>query len=416
LSVAAPEVPFTLSAPQWEVHVSDARFRVLIAGRRMGKTHLSCVELLTRAAARSEAACYYVAPTYRMAKEIAWRQLKRMIPEGWLAASNETELSVLLANGSTIALRGADKPDSLRGVGLDFAVLDEFAWIDPHAWSDVLRPALADRGGGALFITSPAGHNWAYDLYLRGLEGENGWAAWQFTTLDGGRVPPEELEEARRTLDPRIFRQEFEASFETLQGRVYSNFDRTVHVDASVADTGAELLVGMDFNVNPMSAVVAVKAGDECHVLDALELPVSNTEEMAGEIRRRYPNRTIIVCPDPSGKARKTSAPVGQTDFTILQRAGFKVRAPNAAPLVVDRENNTQAMLKSADGRVRIRVHPNAKALIRAWDGLTYKEGTSQRDKTLGLDHICDAADYMLWQEFNLLENRKATGIVRKLI
>jgi hypothetical protein len=408
VSTSAPEVAFALSAPQWEVHESDARFRVLIAGRRMGKTHLACVELLARAAARREAACYYVAPTYRMAKEIAWRQLKRMIPEGWLASSNETDLSVLLANGSTIALRGADKPDSLRGVGLDFAVLDEFAWIDPAAWSDVLRPALADRGGGALFITSPAGHNWAYDLYLRGAERVDGWASWQFTTLEGGRVPPEELEEARRMLDPRIFRQEFEASFETLQGRVYSNFSRAPypegHIDPSVVDTGAEILVGMDFNVNPMSAVIAVRAGDECHVLDALELPVSNTEEMAGEIRRRYPDRTVIVCPDPSGKARKTSAPVGQTDFTILERAGFKVRAPSAAPLVVDRENNTQAMLRSADGRARIRLHPNARALARAWDGLTYKEGTSQRDKTLGLDHIADAADYLLWQEFNVMQ------------
>lgn len=409
MSVAAPEVPFTLSGPQWEVFDSDARFRVLIAGRRFGKTHLACVELLTKAAARQNANCWYVAPTYRMAKEIAWRQLKGMIPDGWMAASNETELSVLLANGSTIGLRGADKPDSLRGVGLDFVVPDEFAWIEPSAWTDVLRPALADRGGGALFITSPAGYNWAYDLYLRGKEGADGWAAWQFTTLQGGRVPEEELEEARRSLDPRVFRQEFEASFETLQGRVYSNFDREKHVDPSVADTGAEILVGMDFNVNPMSAVVAVRAGDECHILDALELPVSNTEEMAGEIRRRYPGRTVVVCPDPSGKARKTSAPVGQTDFTILQRAGFKVRAPNSAPLVVDRENNTQAMLRSADGRTRIRVHPQAKALIRAWDGLTYKEGTSQRDKTLGLDHIADAADYLLWQEFNVLQNRKAT-------
>lgn len=414
MSATATEA-FTLSPPQWEVHESDARFRVLIAGRRMGKTHLACVELLTHAAAKQNANCWYVAPTYRMAKEIAWRQLKGMIPAGWLAALNETELSVRLVNGSMIGLRGADKPDSLRGVGLDFVVPDEFAWIDPAAWSDVLRPALADRGGRALFITSPAGYNWAYDLYLRGKEGDPGWRSWQFTTLDGGRVSPEELEEARRTLDPRIFRQEFEASFETLQGRVYSNFDRGVHVDPSVADTGAEILVGMDFNVNPMSAVVAVRAGGECHILDALELPVSNTEEMAGEIRRRYPSRVVVVCPDPSGKARKTSAPVGQTDFTILQRAGFKVRAPNAAPLVVDRENNTQAMLRSADGRVRIRVHPQAKSLIRAWGGLTYKEGTSQRDKTLGLDHIADAADYLLWQEFNVLENRTATGITRRI-
>ena len=153
-------------------------------------------------------------------------------------------------------------------------------------------------------------------------------------------------------------------------------------------------------------AVIAVRAGDECHVLDALEVPSSNTEEVAAEYRARFPGRRIIVCPDPSGRARKSSAPVGQTDFTILERAGFEVRAPNAAPPVVDRVNNVQAMLCSADGRRRVKVHPRAHTLIRSLDGLTYKEGTSQPDKTLGLDHLPDALGYLLWQEFNVLARR----------
>src|SRR5690606_1723280 len=118
----------------------------------------------------------------------------------------------------------------------------------------------------------------------------------------------------------------------------------------------------MDFNVNPMSAVIAVRAADECHVLDALELPVSNTEQMAAELRRHDPDRRIIVRPAPTGSARTAGAPTGQTGIPILHRAGVKVRAPNVAPLDVDRENNTQAVLRSADGRVRIRVHPRAKA------------------------------------------------------
>lgn len=397
-------VELRLSDPQWDVYNDPSRFRVLIAGRRFGKTHLSCVELLTRAAGKQKADVWYVAPTYRMAKEIAWKLLKDMVPAPLLAKSpNETDLSVQLVNGSTIALRGADNPDSLRGVGLDLVVLDEFAWIHRAAWEDVLRPALADRGGSALFITSPAGHNWAYDLYLRGKGGHGDWKSWQFTTLDGGRVSADELREARETLDPRKFRQEFEASFETLQGRVYSNFDRDQNVDPAVEDTGAEILVGMDFNVNPMSATLAVRAGDECHVLDFIELSTSNTEEMATEIRRRYPTRAIVACPDPSGKARKTSAPVGQTDFTILTRHGFSVRAPSKAPPVVDRINNTQAMLLSAEGRRRLIFHPRASRLVRCLDGLTYKEGTSQVDKSLGLDHGPDSLDYLLWQEFNVM-------------
>jgi hypothetical protein len=267
-----------------------------------------------------------------------------------------------------------------------------------------VRPMLADRQGRAIFTTTPAGHNWAYDLYMRGATGEVGWKSWQYTTLDAGIVPADEVEAARRDLDPRIFRQEYEASFETLQGRVYSNFDRAANVRPDLSDTGGELLVGMDFNVHPMSCVIAVRAADECHVLDALEVPSSNTEEVAAELRGRYPGRRIVVCPDPSGRARKSSAPVGQTDFTILERAGFAVRAGKTAPPVVDRINNVQAMLLAGNGRRRLHVHPKAHALVRALDGLTYKEGTSQPDKTLGLDHITDALGYLLWQEFNVLQ------------
>ena len=420
MTVAAPEATFALSAPQWEVFSDHTRFRVLIAGRRFGKTHLACVELLDAAASIQSADVWYVAPTYRMAKEIAWRLLKQMVPRDLLTKSpNETELTLHLVNGSTIALRGADNPDSLRGVGLDLVVPDEFAWIHKAAWEDVLRPALADRGGRALFITSPAGHNWAYDLYLRGREGMDGWRSWQFTTLDGGRVTEAELAEARSTLDPRKFRQEFEASFETLQGRVYDNFDRDENVDPGVEDVGGDLLVGMDFNINPMSAVIAVRAVDECHILDALEVTTSNTDEVAREIRRRYPDRRITVCPDPSGKNRSTNAPVGQTDFTILQGHGFQVRAPNKAPAVVDRINNTQAMLLNNEGRRRVKVHPRATRLVRALDGLTYKEGTNIPNKgeaADNLDHLADSLGYLLWQEFNVLENRKTENFDWRLV
>jgi hypothetical protein len=191
-------------------------------------------------------------------------------------------------------------------------------------------------------------------------------------------------------------------------GRVYSNFSGRLfpegNVDESVTDTGAEILIGQDFNVNPMASVIAVRVVDELHVLDALEVETSNTEELAQEYRRRYPNRRIIVCPDPAGRQRHTNAPVGQTDFTILQRAGFDVRAPSRAPVVVDRVNNTQSMLFS-EGRRRVRIHPRALPLLTALKSLTYKEGTSIRDKG-DYDHVCDALDYLLWQEFNVLTSR----------
>jgi hypothetical protein len=152
--------------------------------------------------------------------------------------------------------------------------------------------------------------------------------------------------------------------------------------------------------------VIAVRAADECLVLNALRIMSSNTEELAAEVKRRYPNRRYRACPDPAGNQRKTSAPVGQTDMTILRSAGFDVGgAPKAAPPVVDRVNNTNAMFYDAKtSRRRCRVHPDAKHLITGLSNLVYKEGTSHPEKGPH-GHICAALGYLLWQEFNVLQS-----------
>lgn len=183
------------------------------------------------------------------------------------------------------------------------------------------------------------------------------------------------------------------------KGRVYHGFKNKPwpegNVDESVQDTGGELLVGMDFNVEPMTATVAVRVVNECHVIDAIEIEVGNTPAMALELKRRYPNRRIVVCPDPSGKQRRTSAVVGQTDFTILQQHGFTIRAPEAAPPVVDRENNANAMYFDVfTSKRRVKLHPQAAPLITALANLTYKDG--RRDKKSRFDHICFAAGTMI--------------------
>jgi PBSX family phage terminase large subunit len=201
-------------------------------------------------------------------------------------------------------------------------------------------------------------------------------------------------------------------------GRVYSSFVNRPfpagNIDESVRDLGGDLYVGQDFNVNPMASVIAIRVVDECHVIDALEIPTSNTDEVAAEIKRRYPPikdtwgrlvpRRIIFCPDPAGNQRHTNAPVGQTDFTILQGHGFEVRAPSTHPPVADRINNAQRMYFDPEiNRRRIRINPKASALITGLSNLTYKEGTSAPNKKSGFDHICDAIDYLLWQEFNVV-------------
>jgi hypothetical protein len=312
-------------------------------------------------------------------------------------------------NGSWATVYSSEEPGQIRGFSGDTAWLDEFAkYGNPReVWDNLqfgMREVSSDHPR-LVITTTPR----PLPL-LEEIEADP-----DTVTTVGSSY------ENRSNLDPRwvnktlgkyegteLGRQEIHAEIlDTVKGRVYSSFSRSPfpagNVDDSVEDSGAEILVGMDFNVNPMSAVIAVRAADECHVLDALEVPTSNTTEVARELRGRYPDRRVIVCPDPSGKNRTTkTSVVGQTDFTILQAEGFEVRAPRAAPVVVDRVNNTQAMLLQGERR-RVRIHSRAAPLLKALWGLQYKEGTSIRDKASGLDHICDALDYLLWQEFNVL-------------
>ncbi|AUR91170.1 terminase-like family protein [Vibrio phage 1.228.O._10N.261.49.C1] len=388
-----------LSPPQWEIFTDESRFKIAICGRRFGKTYLSIVTLLSWSQ-ENEGIYFYVAPTFRMAKQIVWRDLKSIASStNGVAKINESELSIELINGSVIALKGADNYDSLRGVSLSGLVMDEFADIKEDAWLYALRPACADRMAPVLFIGTPKGWNYAKDMYDRGLIGEHGYKSWMFTTADGGNVRAEEIEAARRELPEMAFKQEFMASFEMLANRVYSYFDRLENVQ-QCKDTGAELLIGMDFNVSPMTAVVGVRVADQLHIIDELELMNSNTEEMCAEIKRRYPKRRITVYPDPAGNARKTSATVGDTDFSIIRRHGFQLIAPKKHPLVVDRINTVQALLKNADGDRRLFIDPKCQALIKCLDGLTYKDGTSAPDKSLGLDHMTDGLGYLICQEF----------------
>jgi len=400
-----------LTKAQSKIFRDTSRFKVVVAGRRFGKTVLALWYLIAVAYTKQNSICWYTAPTYRQAKQIAWSMLRGFLPREAVASRNETDLSLTLINGSIIALRGADNYDSLRGVGIDALVLDEYADMAAEVWTEVLRPSLSDKLGSALFIGTPAGFNHLYDLWIEA-NAKIDWNAWQFTTADGGNVSPEELEAARLDLDERTYKQEYLASFESMTGRVYHEFDRLLNVSADLIDTGAELLCGFDFNISPMSAVIGVKSGNQLHILDEITIPNGNTELMCDALHTRYPNRRIYAYPDPSGRARKTSSPVGQTDFSILAAHGFRVLSPPSAPLVVDRVNEANAMFKNAKGERRLFIHPRCKTLIKCLDGLTYKEDTSQPDKSLGLDHLPDALGYMVHFEFPIVERMAKMKII----
>ena len=155
----------SLRHAQGEVFQSKTRFRVLVAGRRFGKSYLSCIELLRAAIDRPGEVYFYCAPTYRMAKDIAWKTLKSLVPQPWVASKNESDLKIELRNGSMIELKGTENAMALRGRSLGGVVLDEAAFMDSAVWFEVLRPALADKQGWALFISTPEGTaSWFYEI------------------------------------------------------------------------------------------------------------------------------------------------------------------------------------------------------------------------------------------------------------
>ena len=386
-----------LNSNAGKTFTDDKRFRVLVAGRRFGKTRLILCELL-RAAAKPKSVVWYIAPTYRQARQIMWETLKAETPGEYIAKCNETDLSMLLVNGSVIALRGADNPDSLRGVSLHFAAFDEYDFIDQDVWPKVIRPMLTTTKGGAIFAGTPDGFGPLYDLYLRGnsVEPDDAdWSAYQFTTLEGGWVPEHEIEDAKRDSDERTFRQEYCASFENVSGRVYYAFDRKENVKEPPEHVkNCPLGVGMDFNVNPMSAVIFAEDVRNTYVIGEVVIHNrSNTQEMLDELRRRYGSRLVSAYPDPTGRHASTNAPVGISDHSLIEKAGLRVFCRGVS-VVKDGINAVNARLCSASGERRLFIAPECKELIEALERHAYKQGTSQPNKNDGYDHISDGLKY----------------------
>lgn len=204
-------IKLSLHPKQMLVYQDTHRFRVVVAGRRWGKSYLSRMEMIAHATKPNQK-IWYVAPTYRMAKQIMWGDLLDALPKDWISRMNETNMMVELVNGSRIELKGADKPDSLRGVGLNGLILDEYQDMREETWTQVLRPTLADKKGWCLFIGTPKSYNVLYKAYKLGQPGgARDWKSWQFPTLTSPFIPLAELEAAKKDMDEKSFRQEFMA-------------------------------------------------------------------------------------------------------------------------------------------------------------------------------------------------------------
>lgn len=206
---------FELLPWQKQVYSDDTRFKVIVAGRRCGKSRLSAVSLLVEGLRCPQgSAVMYVAPTQGQARQIIWDLLMELGREV-ISSSHVNNMDITLINGAKIYVRGSDRPDTLRGVSLTYLVLDEVADIKADTWEKVLRAALSDKKGKALFIGTPKGRNWFYDMYNLGESGDDEeWKSWHFTTKDNPLIDPKEIDNAKKTLSSFAFKQEYEASFD----------------------------------------------------------------------------------------------------------------------------------------------------------------------------------------------------------
>lgn len=210
-----------LHPAQLDIFNSTKRFKVVSAGRRFGKSRLAAWILLIKALQSESKDVFYIGPTFQQAKDIMWSMLKEL-GQDVIQDAYENTARLTLVNGRKIYLKGSDRPDSLRGVGLAYVVLDEYASMKPNVWEQIIRPTLADVKGGAMFIGTPAGKNHFYDLYTEALKDEDEeWQAFSFNSTDNPYIPEDEIEAARNSMSSMSFRQEFEASFETFSGGIF---------------------------------------------------------------------------------------------------------------------------------------------------------------------------------------------------
>ena len=221
---------------QQEVWDSKARFKVVAAGRRTGKSRLAAYQLIFYALQVKSGHVFYVAPTQGQARDIMWQALLE-VGHPVVKSSHINNLQITLINGATISLKGADRPETMRGVSLKFLVMDEYADMKPSVWEQILRPALADQKGHAMFIGTPMGRNHFYDLYQYACMDEDPtYQGWHFTSYDNPMLDPEEINIAKQSMSSFAFRQEFMASFEAMGSEIFK--EEWVKVDDEEPEDG----------------------------------------------------------------------------------------------------------------------------------------------------------------------------------
>lgn len=413
---------------------SAARFRVVPAGRRSGKTENAKRKLVIESLGAKGCAdprFFAAAPTRDQAKAIYWPDLKAMIPPALKVETRESDLVIRLVNGAEIWVIGMDKPERIEGRPWNGGILDEFANMKPGAWGENVRPALSDRRGWCWLIGVPEGRNHYYDLwhYARAATDPE-WDGFTWKSAD--ILDPAEVEAARRQLDPLVYQQEYEASFVNFEGRAYYPFQEATHCAPLAYNDRAPINCCFDFNVEPGVCAVTqeqvlpgqYERGSGGAML--LDKPIIGTG-VIGEVHIPRNSNTPAVCRkliedwknhqgpvrcygDATGGSRGT-AKVQGSDWDLIKaelrpvfgdRLSFRVPAAN--PPERARVNAMNTRLLTGDGVIRLMVDPaRAPNVVKDLEGVrTLAGGSGEIDKkaTPALTHVSDGLGYYVEAEF----------------
>ena len=309
-----------------------ARFKVMACGRRWGKSELGKIAIL-RAAHLKNQRCWWLAPTYQMASQV-WRDLKAAVRDIRGIRISEAERRIDFPKGGMIAVRSSHRPDNLRGEGLDLAVLDEAAFMEARVWQEIVRPMLATTRGQALFLSTPFGRNWFWDLFRLGLDNEEpDWKSFHFTSGSNKLIAPEELESIRRQTSEHVWRSEYLAEFDDNQGQVFRGIRAAVRqLDSQAPLAGHRYVAGVDWgrSIDYTAIVIIDATARQLVALDRFNQVGWSLQRGRLQALTEYWGVNVIWAEANS---------MGEPNIEALQREGLPVRgftttAASKSPLI----------------------------------------------------------------------------------
>ncbi len=399
------DVVWRPSLPQYEIikRAGGYKHLTVVCGRRFGKTEVGAVITVQKAQERGSLVVVG-APTHGQVSRIWMPRLKQLIPADRIKRIRYTSpQSIELTNGSTILLFGLKNYDALRGLGISHFTGDEMQDVKKEAWEEVILPALSDRDGSSFVTGTPKGiNNLLYDLYHRK---ENNHANARYTTVDGGRVSEAVLQGLKQTIDPRTYRQEFEAEFQAASSLAYYAFTKDHVIDGVVYEAGRKTVLTFDFNatVKPFAAIVLQQMpGGEWVAVDEVVFSHTNTEQACQILTERlHPTpANVTITGDYAGNASRSSA--SRSDYEIIRRyfknwAGYYEKVTPVRS-IKDRIAATNALFKNAEGGVRLLISKKCAKLIADLERVEWAEnGTTLNDKDPERTHPTDALSYMAY-------------------